>query len=60
MVKKLKIKYPHWVCAKCGLKASKGRSFTISTWHYGKCEVCKKENWITEARDFFYPEFKKE
>lgn len=51
-------KYPDWVCRECGLKASKGRSFLISTCHEGKCDVCGKIKMVTEPRDFFYPEFK--
>lgn len=55
--KKLK-PYPHWVCNECGLKASKGRQYKVSTWHIGKCEVCGEEKEVTESRDFFYPKFK--
>ena len=53
-------KYPHWVCQDCGRKASKGRQFTVSCWHKGKCEVCGKIKSITEARDFYYPDFDNE
>lgn len=49
--------YPHWVCADCGLKASKGKSFEVSTFHEGECEVCGETKAVTEARDFFYPKF---
>lgn len=31
--------------------------FAISTYHMGICDVCGKEKPITEARDFFYPDF---
>lgn len=50
--------YPHWVCQGCGIKASKGKSFTISTFHVNICEVCEQEKSVTEARDFYYPDFK--
>ena len=56
MNKKLK-SYPHWVCNDCGLKASGGRSFKISCYHEGKCEVCGKIKTVTEARDYYYPKF---
>ena len=48
--------YPHWVCQECGSKASK-KQFQVSTWHKDKCDVCEKIKMVTEARDFFYPEF---
>lgn len=57
MKKKLR-KYPHWVCSPCGVDASKGRQFLVSTFHVGKCEVCLKTLAVTEARDFYYPKFK--
>ena len=50
--------YPTWVCADCGLKASGGRCFEVSTYHVGKCDVCGQEKPVTEPRDFYYPEFK--
>lgn len=52
-----KKEYPNWVCRDCGLKASKGRSFMISTFSKGKCDICGKITSITEPRDFFYPNF---
>lgn len=53
----MKRKYPHWVCKDCGLKASKGKAFEVSTYHPGVCEVCLKFKALTEARDFGYPKF---
>lgn len=50
--------YPEWVCAECGMRASGGRCFEISTYHIGKCDVCGKECMVTQPRDFYYPEFK--
>ena len=50
-------KEPHWVCSDCGLKASKGRQHSISTWHTGVCEVCGEKKAVTESRDFYYPKF---
>ena len=50
--------YPCWVCQSCGSKASGGRQFEISCWHKEKCDVCGKVKPVTEARDFFYPNFK--
>ena len=57
------------VCDKCGIEANRltclkryGREpllkkFTISTYHMGKCDVCGKVTGVTEARDFFHPDF---
>lgn len=57
------------VCSDCGIEANRltclkkyGReplkaAFDISTFHKGVCDFCKKEKSITEARDFFYPDF---
>ena len=56
-MKKLK-PYPNRVCGDCGLKASAGKSFTLSTFHMNVCEVCGEKKLVTEARDYFYPEFK--
>ncbi len=56
-------------CKGCGLEANrltclkkygsepKKPKFNLSTYHKGKCDVCGKEKLITEARDFFYPDF---
>ena len=49
--------YPSWVCYDCGIKASKGKSFTCSTYHKDICGVCGEEKGCTEPRDFFYPKF---
>lgn len=57
------------VCSNCGIKANrltclkkykahpKQEAFTVSTYHNGKCDMCKKKTSVTEARDFFYPDF---
>jgi len=50
-------KYPNWVCSDCELKASGGRSFTVSCYHKGKCDVCGKVKQVTEPRDFYYSDF---
>lgn len=50
-------KYPVWVCCECGLKASGGRCFEVSTYHMDKCDVCGEEKMCTEPRDFYYPDF---
>jgi predicted ATP-dependent serine protease len=46
-------KFPIWVCQDCGNKASK-KQFAVSTWHLGKCDICRKEKFVTEYRDFYY------
>jgi predicted ATP-dependent serine protease len=43
--------YPKWACAECGAKHGKITG-KIATWHYGKCDVCGKNNNVTEPRDF--------
>ena len=55
---KKKKKSPNIVCSDCGIKASGGKCFKISTWYEGKCDVCGKIKIVTEVRDFYYPEFK--
>lgn len=57
------------VCDKCGIEANrltclekyktepKEKKFMCSTYHRGKCDVCGKYKYITETRDFFYPDF---
>jgi len=49
----------HWTCYRCGWEASNHRSTTIQTYHEGKCEVCGETRPITEAKDFFHPDFTK-
>lgn len=63
--------YPHWVCTGCGMLANgltclkkfgklpKQYAFVTSTYHVGDiCDICgNKESAVTEARDFFYPDF---
>lgn len=60
----------HWVCSPCGITANYltclkkyGRrphkpAYDLSTFHRGTCDVCKSpSSMVTEARDFFYPDF---
>jgi len=42
-----------WVCQDCGDKHAK-RQYELSTWHEGKCDMCKKTKPVTELRDFGY------
>jgi ribosomal protein L37AE/L43A len=50
--RKMKTKdYPNWACEECGKKHGRGRK-SVSTWHYGKCDVCEKNKNVTEVRDF--------
>lgn len=58
------------VCDDCGIKANRVTcafkynsvprelKFQVSTYHKGICHVCGETKHITEARDFFYPDFK--
>ena len=69
MKKKIEEFYPYEVCNECGVEANrltclkkykkepKQKAFLCSTYHKGKCEICKKTKWVTEPRDFFYPDF---
>lgn len=57
------------VCDDCGIEANRltclekygseplKAKYSISTYHAGVCDWCKKEKHITEVRDFFYPDF---
>ena len=57
------------VCDKCGIEANrltclkkygrepKQKKFLVSTYHKGICDVCGKKKFITELRDYFYPDF---
>lgn len=45
--------YPQWICRSCGVKHGKRKTTgVISTWHMGKCDICKAEREVTEPRDF--------
>lgn len=46
--------YPSWSCKECGIKHGSGKMKEISTWHFGKCDVCKTNHPVTEPRDFFH------
>lgn len=43
--------YPSWTCRPCGLKHGV-KERQVATWHYGKCDVCKRNAEVTEPRDF--------
>lgn len=57
------------VCSQCGITANvltclkengeppKKFSFDLSTFHVGICDCCGENTAITEARDFFHPDF---
>jgi len=57
------------VCKECGISANvltcvdrygkipRKLCFDISTIHSGKCDFCEEYKEITEARDYFYPDF---
>lgn len=69
---KLLKKYPSWICDDCGTKArnleldnrhyKKGEraplKLSISTYHEGKCKVCKQIKNVTEPRDYYFPDIK--
>ena len=43
--------YPQWSCWECGTKHGTKKE-RISTWHFGKCDVCKENKGVTQPRDF--------
>ena len=57
------------VCSDCGIEANrltclkryghepKKKCFDVSTFHMDKCDWCGKEKYVSETRDFFYPDF---
>ncbi len=57
------------ICFECGVSANvltcikeygdrpKKLCFILSTYHTGTCDICGEEKNLTEARDFFYPDF---
>lgn len=57
------------ICYECGISANvltclkrykfrpKQLMFTTSTYHKGVCDVCHEEKDVTEARDYFHPDF---
>lgn len=43
--------YPQWICGNCG--EAYGRKLPMeATWHNGTCEVCGRQGFVTEPRDF--------
>lgn len=60
----------HSVCNECGRLANyvtcmaryghlpKKAAYDVSTFSKGVCYYCKRETYVTEERDFFYPNFK--
>lgn len=59
----------HQSCRECGITANvltclkryghppKQLAYSVSTYHKGKCDFCGEEKDVTEARDFFYPDY---
>lgn len=56
-------------CRECGISANvltcllnfgqrpNQLAFTTSTFYKGECQCCGKFDYVTQARDFFYPDF---
>lgn len=66
----MKSKDIYHVCSRCGTMAhvatdlAKGVPFErikpcyeVSTFHWGLCDCCGLDTYVTEVRDFFYPDF---
>lgn len=59
----------HEVCAECGALANyvtcmarfgeppKKIAYEVSTYSKGTCKYCGQKKYVTEERDFFYPDF---
>ena len=59
----------HKVCQPCGISANiltclkkyKSPPYILSyrtiTWHKAKCDICGKKSYVSEPRDFYYPNF---
>lgn len=57
------------VCAECGITANVltclkrygqpplNLAYSVSTYHEGECDFCHSKKQVTEARDFFFPDF---
>lgn len=64
-----KLKEINNVCSPCGLAANtltclvkygklpEKPSLSVSTFHIANCDCCGRRTHVTEARDFFYPDF---
>lgn len=62
--------YPNQICNDCGIEANRQtclkkygkeptkKKFEVSTYHIAECQICGQKTFVTEARDFFYPDFK--
>jgi hypothetical protein len=45
--------YPSWACVPCGKEhGSKAKARLVSCSLYGKCDVCGKNNYVTDPSDF--------
>lgn len=58
----------HHVCAECGITANVSTCIQkygrppkklalVSTFHEGTCDFCEEQKFVTEVRNFFYPDF---
>ena len=58
----MKKDYPNWACWDCGTKhGANKKQERVSTWHYGKCDVCGENKNVTEPRDYgHFPHWFKE
>lgn len=66
---KVKVEEIKEVCDSCGIEANRltclkkygqeplKEKFSVSTYHVGRCQACGKRKWVTEIRDYFYPDF---
>ena len=52
--------YPSWICGECARLAGHRRMHIgiVATFHIGLCDVCMKQEVVTEPRDYGYPDVK--
>lgn len=50
--------YPKWLCLICARKYTTQNigANGVNTFHLDKCDVCGKRDFVTEPRDYGYPE----
>lgn len=45
--------YPTWICDACGQRLGRGwPNGHVATFHFGRCDVCGREDRVTQPRDY--------
>jgi hypothetical protein len=50
--------YPRWCCERCGLASGGDAPSERAEWRMDTCEICGSKKWVTNPRDFGYPDFR--